>query len=176
MRERETDPRPDVAVTPELTDSSEVVRGRLAPGLYTRSAQKFHSWLLVHGVDFCIEWRDGYDGAWLKGKGRIKEVAESVEPDHGIFWQLYLDGDFSVSVPEDTLPPEGLECYEHKGLEQLLNRLRRSGPPPRPKGMPKKASSSRKKASSRATADAGGPPPAAPLVQRELRGQSYQCE
>lgn len=141
---------------------------QIAPGLYARAAAGFESFLLVEpgSTSFCIEWHDHSSDTWLRGKGRIHEVAES-EDALGVSWEMYLTGDFAVSVPEDAVPSEGLECYDGKALEQLLTSLQRllsrQAKPAKRKG----ATSSRKGAASSRTGKATA------VVERELREQSY---
>jgi hypothetical protein len=155
----------------EATSSS-----TLAPGLYARADPDFSSflWIVPDRKGFSIEWRDAYDGAWLRGRGVVEEVAEA-STDGSLHWELYLTGDFVVSVPAHAMPSEGLECYDDKALEQLLQRLWKVGPPRHaPSGTSTGKRSSRKgAASSRGKAGLAPPPPPPPPVQVELSSQTY---
>ena len=72
-----------------------------------RAAAGFESFLLVEpgSTGFCIS-DDHSSDTWLRARG-ASMIAES-ETLWG-FGEMYLTGDFAVSVQEDAVPSEGLE-------------------------------------------------------------------
>lgn len=94
------------ALSPKsASPTSAADRVGIPAGLYERSVGEYTSVLLVErNLDFAIEWKDAFDGSWLRGKGRIQSVnqtSEDYDDDSGtvMSWDILLRGEFVIETP-----------------------------------------------------------------------------